>query len=282
MVSKRPVTSLSNLTGPHSRRSHWQQQVTTSTSTMCSSQTPVSRIIHRRPGVTANKSVASSFNIPFTTLNNYNWLFHLEQPSLTASNEVQTHANINFETEMGTLNGKGTRIEDNVTGSSISVTEMPTFATDAHDIDGPNTFQTGSQSSRESPSSIALPSPQSQVELSAQSGPRNSQQQEWGVVSGLENSSQSKTPIIRPKAQQQCLRQIPLSTNAEGWHSFMSKPSQQPLVLDDVSRNRVLDLVVQAGSKTPEGSPITHDHPLLTLEAMQEYTDLYFVRFNKS
>jgi hypothetical protein len=75
---------------------------------------------------------------------------------------------------------------------------------------------------------------------------------------------------------------MPLLTNAEGWHSFMGKPSQQPLVLDDVSRNRALDLVVQAGPKTPEGSPVTRDHPLLTLPAMQEYCDHFFLRFNKS
>jgi hypothetical protein len=141
-------------------------------------------------------------------------------------------------------------------------------------------FQMAAQAIHKSPKSVALPSPQSQAGLSGQGGPLYPQ--EWG--SGLETPPLSKTsPTVQANAQQQqCLRQMPLSTNAEGWHSFMGKPSQQPLILDDVSRNRVLDLVVQAGPKTSEGSPVTRDHPLLTLDAMQEYVDLFFSRFNKS
>lgn len=222
---------------------------------------------------------ASSFNMPFTTMNNYNWLFDLEQPSLSTNNGPHAHApNMSFETTAGTLNGNNVLGGGNASSSSsrISGTEMLTIATESYNG---SEFRMEHQSAHKSPTSVALPSPQSQAGLSAQSGPLYSQ--EWG--SGLESPPQSKTsPTIRANAQQQCLRQMPLSTNAEGWHTFMGKPSQQPLVLDDVSRNRVLDLVVQAGPKTSEGSPVTRDHPLLTLDAMQEYVDLFFSRFNKS
>jgi hypothetical protein len=218
---------------------------------------------------------ASSFNMPFTTMNNYNWLFDLQQPSLVTNIGPQTHAGMHLDTTMRALNGKITHI-GNVTSSSSTrhIGEMLTIDTGSYNDIG---FQTETQPFQKSPT--ALPSPQSQAELSGQPGPLYPQ--EWG--SGLETPPQSKTsPTVRANAQQQCLRQMPLSINAEGWHSFMGKPSQQPLILDDVSRNHVLDLVVKAGPKTSEGSPVTRDHPLLTLDAMQEYLDLFFSRFNKS
>jgi len=133
--------------------------------------------------------------------------------------------------------------------------------------------------SRRTPTSMTMPSPKSQPELSVQSRPRNPHPHS----SGLETPPRTKpSPTRRKDDPKQHTHSMPLLTNADGWHSFMGKPSQQPLVIDDVSRNRALDLVVQAGPKTPEGSPVTRDHPLLTLEAMQEYCDHFFLRFNKS
>jgi len=217
---------------------------------------------------------ASSFNMPFTTMNNYNWLFDLQQPNLMTNTGSQAPVGVALDTTMRALSGKNNHIDNVASRNTNHFAVMLTIYTGSYNDDG---FQTESQSFQKSPT--ALPSPQSQAGLSGQSGPLYPQ--EWG--SGLETPPQSKTsPTVRANAQQQCLRQMTLSTNAEGWHSFMGKPSQQPLILDDVSRNRVLDLIVQAGPKTSEGSPATRDHPLLTLDAMQEYLDLFFLRFNKS
>lgn len=186
--------------------------------------------------------------MPFTTMNNYNWLFDLEEPNFATSNAPQTQGNFIFD---------------------AGVTTAP------QDTCGTNMFQTNNTAAHRTPTS-----PQSQRELSAQSGPRN----QHPHSSGLETPPKAKSsPPIQPHVQQQqCPLRMPLSTNAEGWHSFMGKPSLQPLVIDDISHNRVLDLVVQARPTTPEGSPVTRDHPLLTLNAIQEYCDLFFFRFNKS
>jgi hypothetical protein len=51
-------------------------------------------------------------------------------------------------------------------------------------------------------------------------------------------------------------------------------------VMDDISRNKILDLLTSARPKTPEGLDITQDHPPLSLFAMQNYLDLFFSRFN--
>lgn len=51
-------------------------------------------------------------------------------------------------------------------------------------------------------------------------------------------------------------------------------------IIDEITRSRILDFIVQAGPKTPEGALITRDHHLLSLPALQEYCDLFFCRFN--
>ena len=192
--------------------------------------------------------------MPYTTMSNYNWLFDLEDPNTTQGSNLQRQPQMNMMLETGIDAGP-------------------------QDQSGAGMFQFDSIT-RRTPSSMAIPSPQSQPELSAQSRPRNPHPHS----SGLETPPQTKaSPTgIRKETSKQHTHCMPLQTNAEGWHSFMGKPSQQPLMLDDVSRNRALDLVVQAGPKTPEGSPVTRDHPLLTRDAMQEYCDHFFLRFNKS
>ena len=217
---------------------------------------------------------ASSFNMPFTTMNNYNWLFDLEQPNLMPNMGQQARADMSLDVATANPTSDIPSSGNFAISSSRYIAEMLTI-----DIDMYNggSFQAEAQSAHKSPP--AIPSPQSQSGLSGRSGPLYPQ--EWG--SGLETHHPPNTsPDVRANIQQQCLRQMPVSNNAEGWHSFMGKPSQRPLILDDVSRNRVLDLIVQAGPRTSEGSPVTRDHPLLTLDAMQDYVDLFFSRFNKS
>lgn len=217
---------------------------------------------------------ASSFNMPFTTMNNYNWLFDLEQPSFMANVGPQAQADMSLGVATGNTTSDILRSGNSAIRSSGCIVKTLTIEKGPHNG---GAFQTEAQPVHKSPP--AIPSPQSQAGLSGRSGPLYSQ--EWG--SGLETYPQSHNSTnVRANAQQQCLRQMPVSTNAEGWHSFMGKPLQRPLILDDISRNRVLDLLVQAGPRTSEGSLVTRDHPLLTLDAMQDYVDLFFSRFNKS
>ena len=51
-----------------------------------------------RPG----DSFPSSFNMPFTTMNNYNWLFDLEQPSLMAN--IVPQARVDMSPDLATGN----------------------------------------------------------------------------------------------------------------------------------------------------------------------------------
>jgi hypothetical protein len=68
----------------------------------------------------------------------------------------------------------------------------------------------------------------------------------------------------------------------EPYHPNQSKPFRKLPLVDEQSRQGILELIHRAGPKTPDGSEITGDHPLLALPVLQEYCDLYFRRFNVS
>ena len=59
-----------------------------------------------------------------------------------------------------------------------------------------------------------------------------------------------------------------------------AQPRRSMPTMDEVSRNQILDLLVAARPKTPEGTEISRDHPLLSISSMQNYLDLFFSRFN--
>lgn len=52
--------------------------------------------------------------------------------------------------------------------------------------------------------------------------------------------------------------------------------------LDELSRERVMELVERASPKLPDGSTVVSDNPLLSLSSLQSYLDLFFTRFNTS
>lgn len=193
--------------------------------------------------------------MPFTTMNNYNWLFDLDDAQVSNTNldlAVQhTH------------------------GPMHAITRP--FAQDQADGFATGTLLTDNPISRRTPNSFGIASPQSQPELlSAQSarGPR---------YPTLDMPPRTKaSPTLPRESQQPCNPHVLPSSNSDKWNSFMGKSSQRPLMLDETSRNRVLDLVVDARPQTPEGLPVTRDHSLLTLQSMQDYCDLFFSRFNKS
>ena len=83
--------------------------------------------------------------MPYTTMSNYNWLFDLEDPNMAQGNNLQRQPQMNMMLETS-----------NDAGSQNHI--------------GNTTFQFDSVS-RRTPTSIAIPSPQSPLEPSAQSRP---------------------------------------------------------------------------------------------------------------
>jgi hypothetical protein len=61
-----------------------------------------------------------------------------------------------------------------------------------------------------------------------------------------------------------------------------SRRSRKLPVIDEMAREAVLSLVDQVHPKSSDGIEITRDHPLLAMEVLQQWSDLFFSRFNVS
>jgi hypothetical protein len=58
--------------------------------------------------------------------------------------------------------------------------------------------------------------------------------------------------------------------------------SRKPLFISEVAREGVLKLIDRAHPKSRDGLEVSREHPLLALQVLQEFCDLFFSRFNVS
>ena len=234
--------------------------------------------------------------MPFTTMSNYNWLFDMgadntmnatsltpsrAEPPLTqltndALHSFQQGTNImqpenHFpgfayrQSSNQNLDSSGhhaLRIQ-NLAGDEneqIRNVNLPLSSSSARDEAvtqlsqgfsassvSPEAFSTTQSSLPSSHTSYAQYSPTTQRKQSSQ------HQRQPGVLLGESNALPSLHPYYAP-------RKLPR--------------------LDEQAQRRVLDLVVSAGTCNPDGTLVAREQPLLSLSALQDYSDLFFSRFN--
>ncbi|KAG9239301.1 fungal-specific transcription factor domain-containing protein [Amylocarpus encephaloides] len=231
-----------------------------------------------------NPDTASSFNMPFTTMNNYNWLFDvngLEQDlRVPVGGGLQNRfQSIENQRLYGTLNNSHYRqplVQDGLGTSDLSLpVQSGQFLEPPTQI---NSMQTayprqGHMSATSFPATTSITSQSLSLEGGASS--RNISGQ-YTTTSQTTVSDYQQPP--RPRAA--LSRPDPVSGSDPLQTFSPSSPSMYMPTVDEVSRNQILYFIVQAGPKTPEGLPIARDHPLLSLSALQNYCDLFFCRFN--
>lgn len=204
-----------------------------------------------------NPDTASSFNNPFTTMNNYSWLFDLKEtqmqpvfndpfPSFQFHNSVPqpSHA---FDLQL----------------DHMMAVDKP-LSTAAHYGSG-RSQRTDSQ--QMSPSA-ALNTPP--LTDDTQTSRKASEQGETTETHNVNIFStilprQQNTVHVPPDLER------PMS---------MLQPSRCLPIIDELARAQVLDLIDVAQPTAPDGSLVMRDHPLLSLSCLQTYCDLFFTRFN--
>lgn len=234
---------------------------------------------------THSRVVASSFNMPFTTMNNYNWL---------------------FDTQLGAcgddaLNSIDLSFMDNAFTEAI---EVPSTQHDPGEYFGPlhsgngnkpyasvaksgETVQSYRASHQHSPSTnvpVYLHTPVSDV-IPARS-PSNKPSS-----SSSERQTSSSHASISTKAisfssiqsfhsgKDMFPRHTAIPTAFDSAMGFSIPNSNFPR-LDALGHSQVLHCIESMNVTMPDGSRVTSDHPLLSLSALQKYCDLYFSRFN--
>ncbi|KAF2187175.1 hypothetical protein K469DRAFT_725730 [Zopfia rhizophila CBS 207.26] len=213
-----------------------------------------------------NPDTASSFNNPFTTMNNYNWLFdlnlsrqHVEPANLVADpfRPYQYTSNLSQSTMPGSFDLQLYHIEVEKTLSTAAQHgSVPSQRTD---------------SQQNSPVPLISP-PITDGELQNSNEPLDTSHP-IGNEHDLSGTSPKSPLANNPKQANFALLDVerPLS---------MLQPSKCLPVIDELARAQILDLIDVTQPAAADGGYVNRDHPLLSLRCLQTYCDLFFTRFN--
>ncbi|TVY20738.1 Zinc finger protein klf1 [Lachnellula arida] len=237
-----------------------------------------------------NPDTASSFNMPFTTMNNYNWLFDgsgleadMQIHAVTGPIQNQTYqptsSNLfyarNASSNFNSSQPNGPMVVQDMMPdiSYCTPTQMGSFSDQSQAVRVQIASDRPSQRSNSAieTSTTASSCKHSRVD---ESSPGNFSNQQ-----SPRSDSQSSVSDHEPLVRQEIITHS--DTTILGPFPTSSPNSRKTLpLIDEVTRNRVLDFIIQANPKTPEGTPISRGNSLLSLSAMQKYCDLFFSKFN--
>ncbi|EXJ78903.1 hypothetical protein A1O3_08403 [Capronia epimyces CBS 606.96] len=222
-----------------------------------------------------NPDTASSFNMPFTTMNNYNWLFDRDQPFIIPAEAGQQHYGHNPSELPHSHNristpkfyaASGSTSLDNSQFRQSMASEMWPQPSDSQPIQGYHRPAGGRSTASASsvPPDDESPSLPSITGLPSTAISQTSLSDHSSTYQGEGRPRRSKTPVLTLHPQ-----------------NFRPTSSARKLpVLDEYSRNRILQQLARFGPGTPLASLSPSESPLLSLQAMQRYSDLFFTRFN--
>lgn len=209
-----------------------------------------------------NPDTASSFNNPFTTMSNYNWLFdmdlskpdpiqqsvmHDQFPTYTCNDGTVAQPSHPFELQLDHMNAERPISTAGQFGS------LPSQHTGS-----PQDFVPAEQ--------LITPP------LSA----TQNRQEHWHETPSAH--TQSTAPETVPARRMEAPHTLPL-TDIERPMSML-QPSRSLPIIDELARAQILDLIDITQPTAPDGSIVMRDHPLLALSCLQTYCDLFFTRFN--
>ncbi|TVY43433.1 Zinc finger protein [Lachnellula occidentalis] len=235
-----------------------------------------------------NPDTASSFNMPFTTMNNYNWLFDgsvleadMQMHAVTGPIQNQIYqptssslfyarnANNNFNSTQS----NGPMEQDMMPGTSSCTPTQIGFSDQSQAVRMQITSDRPSQRSN-SATETSTTASSSKHSRGDESSPGNFSNQHSPRSDSQSSISQNESPVRQETISR------PESTILDPFPTFSPNSRKMLPLIDEVTRTRVLDFIIQANPKTPEGTSISRGNSLLSLSAMQKYCDLFFSRFN--
>ena len=235
----------------------------------------------------SHSSAASSFNMPFTTLSYYNWLFAketwptlgLEGPYSTASSSISS-----FDIFPGSSSQQCSHLSrGHPEMSRQSITTSQSFKQSDLEFQTPRAASDFSKHSFSQDSTSPETSAANQILALSQMAGTN-----MAASLGYINTS------ISSSIPNQIRENIPISPEylptpvTSGFSCETENNVDQPKqirklpIINEAAQQAVLSLIYRARPKVPDGPEITRDHPLLSLPVLQEYCDSYFTRFNIS
>ncbi|POS74781.1 hypothetical protein DHEL01_v206823 [Diaporthe helianthi] len=236
---------------------------------------------------------ASSFNMPYTTALDYNWLFNIE--AATASGFGMTSARDSIS-EPALFNSPEAEEPHNTDMTPSQQAQNPTpeslnSASWQHwRVEKPdgNTRERADSSTdtRASPGPRDIRYPASQTRTTKQPngtgghGPRNDADIHPRQLQSIDRRNPSRHGIDPPSLQRQRSKNKAHATR-ERPLAMLQNSSPTPRIDQEVL-NKLLEVIEAAEPKIPDTAPgsSVRDHPLLSLQSVQTWLDLFFTQFN--
>ncbi|CAI6331446.1 unnamed protein product [Periconia digitata] len=233
-----------------------------------------------------NPDTAASFNNPFTTMSNYNWLFDMDlsrqqqqQQQQQQQHQPQPHPQMQ---PMMPDPFASFQFNQNIHQPShafdLQLDHMAAdkpLSTDAH---------YGSLASHKTDSPQEVPPPDAATALITppltdgnHHPSRHDSMSDPHQLQTRESIHPEVDPDLLQPHQQPTTFQIP--SDLERPMSLL-QPSRCLPIIDELARAQFLDLVDITQPVAPDGSVVTRENPLLSLSCLQTYCDLFFTRFN--
>lgn len=190
---------------------------------------------------------ASSFNMPYTTATNYNWLFDLGTSLDTDAGNPPAYQHQHTQIPPGSIDNMERRPSD----TQIDMPEVRASPSD--DI----------HSSRSSAKRTRI------AYRPSSSHPSIAQSDSHYTIS--EPDAQTEATFISPLGLFEMER--PLAT--------LQRPNSLPCI-DECTRAEILELIETLRPVSPENDSVTRENKLLSLSSLQTYLDLFFTRFNSA
>lgn len=209
-----------------------------------------------------NPDTASSFNNPFTTMNNYNWLFDMD---LDKADQVQQPI---IQDPFSAITFNPNTVSQPSHAFDLQLDHMSLdkpLSTAGHFGSLASQRTDSPQHHSHSPSGQMISPPltdDQKVDPSISVAPLQ-------VFTNTQSTPRS--PATMPKTHLLPDVERPMS---------MLQPSRSLPIIDELARQQVLDLVDITQPTMPDGSIVMREHPLLSLSCLQTYCDLFFTRFN--
>lgn len=226
---------------------------------------------------------ASSFNMPYTTALDYNWLFNLE--AATASGFGLTSARDSFsEPTIFNDTGAGEPQKADMAPPQQAQNPTPESLTSAtwrswHEDKSDENARGSARSSAE----MRVSSVGRETRTARQSDTLDDHGQRTGAESGSrqQKTSDRRAPSrneIDPRLRPQMSKRI---INRERPLSMLEASTMIPKI-DQEILDRLLVVIEAADPNIPDQPPNTsvRDHPLLSLQSVQTWLDLFFTQFN--
>ncbi|RDI77734.1 hypothetical protein Vi05172_g12289 [Venturia inaequalis] len=232
----------------------------------------------------------NSFNMPFTTMSNYNWLFdsptEVSVDVTTKSRALDTLSNsMKIPTGFNESNDQQVMMSHFTPPSNLADLEMPR----SNDVMSWNALAhetTSCQSQTGQVPSRPAGGQSSWISNNAASTRRRPICSEPHLDTPISNKNGSPAAcrILTRELEAPKQHIIYPQENTTATYSSTSAAPRRPApnmsTMDNDSRSRILDLLIAARPLMPSNIDVRADNPLLSLAAMQSCLDLFFSRFN--